>query len=327
MLQLNRLQAAVGETPLIRLNRLSAETRCEILGKAEFLNPGGSIKDRAALAMMASAESAGLLRPGSLVVEGTAGNTGAALALYGKPRGYGFLFFVPDCVSQAKIDLLQALGAKVTVVPHVHPDHPEHFQRLARRAAGAPHAWWVDQFDNLANQEAHYGGTAPELWRDCQGRLDAVVAAVGSGGTLAGLSRYFQEHAPSVRIICADPMGAAMWSWFKHGHLDFADGESVAEGVGQRRVTVNVARARVDEAYRIADAEAVAMLHRLREEEGLFLGLSAAMNVAAAVRDARINGPGRRIVAILCDGGARYSATIHNPSWLAARGLPTSFTA
>ncbi len=317
------LAAAVGDTPLIRLAGLSAETGCEILGKAEFLNPGGSIKDRAALAMLDAAERSGALRPGGLIVEGTAGNTGAALALFGRPRGYRCRFFVPESICAAKTDLLIALGAEVRRVPDRPCGHPDNFQQLARRDAEAdPSAWWVDQFDNLANHEAHYRGTAPEIRRQTDGKLDAVFAAVGSGGTLAGLSRYFAEAAPAVRVVCADPHGAAMWSWFTHGHLDDVEGDSVAEGIGQCRVTANVARARVAAAHRIPDAEAISILHRLRDEEGVFVGLSAAMNVAAALRDARARGPGRTLVAILCDGGARYAATIHDPRWLAARGLP-----
>ncbi len=317
------LASCVGHTPLIRLGRLSAELGCEILGKAEFLNPGGSIKDRAALAMLEAAERSGDLRPGGRIVEGTAGNTGAALALYGRPRGYACRFFVPESICAAKTDLLLALGAEVRRVPDRPCGHPENFQEMAKRdAAGDPAAWWVNQFDNLANHEAHYRGTAPEIWRQTGGRLDAVFAAVGSGGTLAGLSRFFSERDLPVRVVCADPHGAAMWSWFTRGHLDDVIGDSVAEGIGQCRVTANVARARVAGAERIPDAEAVEVLHRLRDEEGVFVGLSAAINVAAALRDARERGPGRTLVAILCDGGARYAATIHDPRWLAARGLP-----
>lgn len=317
------ISALVGGTPLVRLNRFSDETGCEILGKAEFLNPGGSIKDRAALAMLDEAEHSGALSPGGLIVEGTAGNTGAALALYGIPRGYRCRFYVPDSICREKTDLLAALGAEVRRVPDRPCDHPDFFAKLARRDAEAtPGAWWANQFDNLANHEAHYRGTAPEILAQAGGRVDAVVAAVGSGGTLAGLSRFFRERSPSTRVICADPEGAAMWSWFTHGHLRDIIGESVAEGIGQCRVTENVARASVDAAYRISDTEAVAVLHRLRREEGIFSGLSAAINVAAALREARSGGPGRTIVAILCDGGARYASTLHHPAWLAARGLP-----
>lgn len=319
---LSTLCAAVGGTPLLRLNRLSDETGCEILGKAEFLNPGGSIKDRAALAMLEDAERSGALRPGGVIVEGTAGNTGAALALFGRPRGYACRFFVPDSICREKTDLLVALGAEVRRVPDLPCGHPDNFQQLARRnAEDTPGAWWVNQFDNLANQEAHYRGTAPEIFAQSGGKVDAVFAAVGSGGTLAGLSRFFRERAPATRVVCADPEGAAMWSWFTHGHLLDVAGASVAEGIGQCRVTANVARARVDAAYRIPDTEAVAVLRRLGREEGVFVGLSAAINVAAALRDAREHGPGRTLVAILCDGGARYASTVHNAAWLAERGL------
>lgn len=317
------LSSAVGGTPLLRLNRLSAETGCEILGKAEFLNPGGSIKDRAALAMLDAAERSGALPPGGLIIEGTAGNTGAALALYGIPRGYRCRFYVPASICREKTDLLAALGAEVRRVPDLPCNHPDNFQQLARRDAEAtPDAWWVNQFDNLANHEAHYRATAPEILAQTGGRVDAVVAAVGSGGTLAGLSRFFREHSPSTRVVCADPEGAAMWSWFTHGHLLDIVGESVAEGIGQCRVTANVARATVDAAHRIPDAEAIAILHRLRCEEGVFVGLSAAINVAAALREARVGGPGRTLVPILCDGGARYASSVHSPAWLAERGLP-----
>ena len=322
---LTSLSAAAGATPLLRLNRLSDETGCEILGKAEFLNPGGSIKDRAALAMLDEAERSGALRPGGLIVEGTAGNTGAAFALYGAPRGYRCRFYVPDTICHEKTELLRALGAEVRRVPDLPCGHPDNFQQLARRDAEAtPGAWRANQFDNLANHEAHYRGTAPEIFAQTGGRVDAVVAAVGSGGTLAGLSRFFRERSPATRVVCADPEGAAMWSWFTHGHLLDVAGASVAEGIGQCRVTANVARAQVDAAYRIPDTEAVAVLHRLRREEGVFVGLSAAINVAAALRDAREHGPGRTLVAILCDGGARYASTVHNAAWLAARGLPTN---
>jgi len=319
------LSAAVGGTPLLRLNRLSDETGCEILGKAEFMNPGGSIKDRAAFAMLAAAERSGELPPGGLIIEGTAGNTGVALALFGIPRGYRCRFYVPDSICREKIDLLAALGAEVRRVPDRPCDHTDNFQQLARRDAEAtPDAWWVNQFDNLANHHAHYLGTAPEIFAQTGGRVDAVVAAVGSGGTLAGLSRFFRETSPATRIVCADPEGAAMWSWFTHGHLLDVVGESVAEGIGQGRVTANVALASVDAAYRIPDAEAVAVLHRLRREEGIFVGLSAAINVAATLRESRAGDPGRTLVAILCDGGARYASTVHNPAWLAERGLPIS---
>jgi cysteine synthase A len=286
------------------------------------MNPGGSVKDRAALALIEDAENRGVLRPGGTIVEGTAGNTGIGLAVVGLSRGYRSLFIVPDNFSHEKTDLLKMLGADVRRVPPKPYKDPENYQHIARRTAEAmPNAWWADQFDNVANQEGHYRTTGPEIWTQTGGKVTAFVAAIGTGGTLAGVSRFLKESNPGVRIVCADPMGAAMWSWFKHGHTDISDGDSHAEGIGQMRVTKNVAAACVDDAYRIADAVAVEMAYHLLRAEGLYLGLSSAINVAAAVKLARERGPGQVITTILCDGGGRYASKLYNPSWLREQGL------
>lgn len=313
---------AIGRTPLIRLKHLSDATGCEILGKAEFMNPGGSVKDRAALALIEDAERSGALRPGGTIVEGTAGNTGIGLVLVGASRGYKSIFIVPDNFSHEKTDLLKTLGAEVRRVPPKPYKDPENFQHIARRTAeGIPGGWWANQFDNTANLDGHYRTTGPEIWEQTAGRVTAFVASIGSGGTLAGVSRALKEGNPKVLAVCADPYGAAMWSWFKHGNTDTDDGDSVAEGIGQGRVTKNVAATVADEAYRIADPLAVEVVYHLLRDEGLYLGLSSGINVAGALRLARERGPGQTIVTILCDGGARYASKLFNPAWLAEKGL------
>jgi cysteine synthase A len=313
---------AIGRTPLIRLKHLSEATGCEILGKAEFMNPGGSVKDRAALALIEDAERSGALRPGGTIVEGTAGNTGIGLVLVGASRGYKSIFIVPDNFSHEKTDLLKTLGAEVRRVPPKPYKDPENFQHIARRTAvGIPGGWWANQFDNTANLDGHYRTTGPEIWEQTAGRVTAFVASIGSGGTLAGVSRALKERNPKVLAVCADPYGAAMWSWFKHGNTDTDDGDSVAEGIGQGRVTKNVAATVADEAYRIADPVAVEVVYHLLRDEGLYLGLSSGINVAGALRLARERGPGQTIVTILCDGGARYASKLFNPAWLAEKGL------
>jgi cysteine synthase len=313
---------AIGHTPLLRLHHLSAATGCEILGKAEFMNPGGSVKDRAALALIEDAESRGLLRPGGTIVEGTAGNTGIGLALVGLSKGYRSLFIVPDNFSHEKTDLLKSLGAEVRRVPPKPYRDPENYQHIARREAERiSGAWFADQFDNVANQQGHYRTTGPEIWNQTGGKVTAFVASIGTGGSLAGVSRFLRERNSSIRIVCADPMGAAMWSWFKHGNTDIDDGDSCAEGIGQMRVTKNVAAAQVDDAYRIADPVAVEMTYHLLRAEGLYLGLSSGINVAGAVKLARERGPGQIIVTLLCDGGGRYASKLYNPFWLHERDL------
>jgi cysteine synthase A len=317
---------AIGNTPLIRLRHLSAATGCEILGKAEFMNPGGSVKDRAALALIENAERSGALRPGGTIVEGTAGNTGVGLVLCGAARGYKSIFIVPDNFSHEKTDLLKTLGAEVRRVPPKPYKDPENFQHIARRTAEAiPGGWWSNQFDNTANQEGHYRTTGPEIWEQTSGQVTAFVSSIGSGGTIAGVSRALKERNAEVRTVVPDPYGAAMWSWFKHGHTDIDDGDSVAEGIGQGRVTKNVALASVDDAYRITDLDAVELVYHLLREEGLYLGLSSGINVAGAVKLARERGPGQVIVTLLCDGGARYASKLFNADWLAQQKLtPTA---
>ena len=316
------LVGAIGRTPLIRLRHLSEATGCEILGKAEFMNPGGSVKDRAALALIEDAERSGALRPGGVIVEGTAGNTGIGLALVGLSKGYRSVFIVPDNFSHEKTDLLKSLGAEVRRVPPKPFKDPENYQHIARRTAESiPRGWWANQFDNTANLDGHYRTTGPEIWHQTHGRVTGFVAAIGSGGTLAGVAKFLKEQNPAVHTVCADPFGAAMWSWFKHGHTDFDDGDSQAEGIGQGRVTRNVAAALVDDAYRIPDAVAVECVYHLLRDEGLYLGLSSAINVAGTVKLARERGPGQVIVTILCDGGARYASKLFNPVWLHAQNL------
>ncbi|MBE2213029.1 MAG: cysteine synthase A [Opitutaceae bacterium] len=313
---------AVGRTPMIRLRHLSEATGCEILGKAEFLNPGGSVKDRAALGMIVDAERSGRLVAGGTIVEGTAGNTGIGLALLGLARGYKARIVVPETVSIEKITLLRALGVDVRTVPQVPYSNPGNYQHVARKLAEEePGAWWANQFDNTANREAHFRTTGPEIWEQTQGRLSAFVAAIGSGGTIAGVGRYLKERDRSVRVVCADPHGAAMWSWIKHGHTRFTEGDSVAEGIGQNRVTRNLADAPIDDAVRVGDRVAVEMLYHLLRREGLSVGLSAAINVCAAVKVARESGRGGTVVTVLCDGGARYASTLFNPDWLARHDL------
>jgi cysteine synthase A len=321
------LLGAIGNTPLIRLRHLSAVTGCEILGKAEFQNPGGSVKDRAALALIEDAERSGALQPGGTIVEGTAGNTGIGLALVGHAKGYRSVFIVPDNFSHEKTDLLKSFGAEVRRVPPKPYSDPENYQHIARRTAeGIPGAWWANQFDNTANLDGHYRTTGPEIWAQTEGRITGFVASIGSGGTIAGVSRFLKERNPAIRTVVADPLGAAMWSWFKHGHTDFDDGDSFAEGIGQGRVTKNVAASLVDDAYRIADPVAVEFVYHLLRKEGLYLGLSAAINVAGAVKLARERGPGQAIVTILCDGGSRYASKLYNAAWLAENQLTPTAT-
>lgn len=316
------LLGSIGNTPLIRLPKLSAATGCEILGKAEFLNPGGSVKDRAALGLIEAAEASGALRPGGVVVEGTAGNTGIGLTLVASAKGYRTIIVMPETQSQEKKDLLRALGAELHLVPALPYSNPCNYNHVARRIAeSTPGAIWANQFDNTANRDIHYRTTGPEIWRQTGGRVTGFVSAVGTGGTLAGTSRYLKEQNPAVQVVCADPHGAAIWSWFKRGNLDFSAGNSITEGIGQGRVTGNLADAPVDDAYRIGDPVVIEMLHFLAREEGLFLGSSAALNVCGAVRLARLGGPGQVIVTVLCDVGSRYLSKIYNPDWLAEKGL------
>jgi cysteine synthase A len=313
----------VGNTPLIRLRRLSELTGCEILGKAEFMNPGGSVKDRAALGIILDAEARGLLRPGGTIVEGTAGNTGIGLTVIGHARGYHSVIVIPETQSQEKIHLLRALGAEVLPVPEKPYSNPDNYNHVARRMAEEKGWFWANQFDNTANRLIHYRTTGPEIWEQTAGKVSAFVSAVGTGGTLGGTTLYLKECNPQIFVGCADPYGAAMWSWFTNGNTETNDGDSFAEGIGQGRVTKNIEGIAVDGAWRIPDQDALTILYQLLREEGLFLGLSSGINVAGAVRLALERGPGQTIVTILCDSGAKYQSRIFNPEWLAANGLRT----
>jgi cysteine synthase A len=311
----------IGNTPLIRLRRLSEETGCEILGKAEFLNPGGSVKDRAALFIIEAAEKSGALKPGGTVVEGTAGNTGIGLAHICAARGYRCVIVIPDNQSQEKLDLLRVLGAEVRPVPPKPYVDPDNYQKIAGRLAEAtPNAIWANQFDNVVNRQAHYATTGPEIWRDTGGKVDAFVSAVGTGGTLAGTARYLKERDPKIRIVLADPHGSALFSWVKTGELR-AEGSSITEGIGTTRITANLEGTPVDDAVRVSDQEAVTMVYRLLREEGLFVGGSSGINAAAAVQAARKLGPGHTVVTLLCDRGSLYFKRLFDPAWLAEKGL------
>jgi cysteine synthase len=316
----------VGNTPLIRLRRLSELTGCEILGKAEFMNPGGSVKDRAALGIIEDAEARGLLQTGGTIIEGTAGNTGIGLTIIGHARGYHSVIVIPETQSREKIDLLRALGAEVLTVPEKPYSNPGNYNHVARRLAEEKGWFWANQFDNTANRLIHYRTTGPEVWEQTGGKVTAFVSAVGTGGTLGGTTLYLKERNPQVFVGCADPYGAAMWSWFINGNTDTNDGDSFAEGIGQGRVTKNLEGIAMDGAWRIPDQDALTILYQLLRQEGLFLGLSSGINVAGAVRLALERGRGQTIVTILCDSGAKYQSRIFNPEWLAANGLRTDLS-
>ena len=321
------LTEAVGNTPLIRLRRASDLTGCTILGKAEFLNPGGSVKDRAALYIIRDAEERGDLEPGGLIVEGTAGNTGIGLALVGNARGYRTLIVIPETQSREKKDMLRLCGAALEEVPAAPYRDPGNYVRVSERrakelAATEPNGvLWANQWDNTANREAHVRGTGPEIWEQTGGRVDGFVCAIGTGGSRAGVSMYLKERRADVVTAAADPSGAGMYSYFKTGELA-AEGSSITEGIGQNRITKNVEGAPIDEAYRIPDEEAVPVVFELLKEEGLCLGGSSGINVAGAIRLARDLGPGHTIVTLLCDGGARYQSKLFNPAFLREKGLP-----
>jgi len=317
------LDRHVGKTPLIRLRRLSELTGCEILGKAEFMNPGGSVKDRAALGIIEDAEARGVLQAGGTIVEGTAGNTGIGLTVIGHAKGYRSVIVIPETQSPEKIHLLRALGAEVLPVPEKPYSNPGNYNHVARRMAEEKGWFWANQFDNTANRLVHYRTTGPEIWEQTDGKVSAFVSAVGTGGTLSGTTLYLKERNPKVFVGCADPYGAAMWSWFTNGNTETNDGDSFAEGIGQGRVTKNLEGISVDGAWRIPDQDALTILYQLLREEGLFLGLSSGINVAGALRLALERGPGQTIVTILCDSGAKYQSRIFNPEWLAANGLRT----
>jgi len=319
------LFAAVGDTPLVRIPKLSVALGRTILGKREDLNPGGSVKDRAAKYIIEDAERTGRLAPGGTIVEGTAGNTGIALALLGNARGYRTIIVIPDDQSPEKFDLLRAFGADVRIVPAVPFADENNYYHVARRIAEkTPNAIWADQFNNLANRRGHYESTGPEIWAASGGKVDAFVAACGTGGTLAGVSLALKERKPSVRVVLADPLGSSLYSYVKHGTLD-VEGESFTEGIGIKRITANFKGALVDDAVRVDDSAMVEMAHYLLREEGLLLGGSAALNVVAAARVARGLPEGSTVVTVLCDGGARSMSRLYNPAWLAENSVsPTA---
>ena len=317
----------VGDTPLIRLRKASETTGCEIYGKAEFLNPGGSVKDRAALYMILDAEKRGALRPGGVIVEGTAGNTGIGLALVANARGYRTVIVIPETQSREKMDMLRLCGAELMPVPAKPYRDPDNYVRMSERVAAEyaerePNgALWANQWDNPANWRGHYESTGPEIWNQTGGRVDGFICAIGTGGTLAGVSTCLRERNPDIRIGLADPDGAAMYSYFATGELA-SEGSSITEGIGQGRVTGNVAQAHVDLPFHIPDAEALPVIFDLLKEEGLCLGGSSGINVAGAIRLARELGPGHTVVTILCDGGQRYQSKLFNPEFLREKGLP-----
>jgi cysteine synthase A len=316
------LEDLVGNTPLVRLSGPSERTGATILGKCEFMNPGGSVKDRAALFIIRDAEASGALGPGGTIVEGTAGNTGIGLAVIGAARGYRTIIVMPETQSQEKKDALRALGAELVLVPATSYANPGHYVHTSRRLAEeTPGAIWANQFDNVANRRAHIQTTAAEIWDATGGKVSGFTCAAGTGGTIAGVGMGLKERNPAIRIALTDPHGASLWSWFTHGELK-AEGSSVAEGIGQSRVTANLEGAPIDQAFRVSDLEAFPILHEMMARDGLFLGLSSAINVAGAEALASTLGPGSTVVTILCDNGSRYLSTIWNPGWLAAKGLP-----
>jgi cysteine synthase A len=323
----NDLVEAVGNTPLIKLKRVSEATGCTILGKAEFLNPGQSVKDRAALYIIQDAVARGELRPGGVIVEGTAGNTGIGLALVGNALGFRSVIVIPDTQSQEKKDMLRLAGATLVEVPAVAYANPNNYVKVSGRLAEAlaktePNgAVWANQFDNVANRLAHIETTGPEIWRQTDGKVNGFVAAVGTGGTLAGTGIALKERNPAVKIALADPFGAALYSYYTTGELK-SEGSSITEGIGQGRITANLEGAPIDIAYQIPDAEAVQIVFDLLEFEGLCLGGSSGINVAGAIRLAKELGPGHTVVTVLCDYGTRYQSKLFNPAFLREKGLP-----
>ncbi len=323
----NGFVEAIGNTPLIRLRGASEQTGCEILGKAEFLNPGGSVKDRAALTIVLDAEKKGLLKPGGVIVEGTAGNTGIGLTLVANARGYRCVIVIPQTQSQEKKDTLRVFGAtlhEVPAVPYKDPNNYVHIaQRLAEHIAKTePNgAIWAQQFDNVANRQGHYETTGPEIWAQTDGNVDGFICAAGTGGTLAGVAAALRERNPKIKIGLADPPGAALFNYYKNGELK-AEGSSITEGIGQGRVTRNLEGLSVDFPFQVPDAESVQMVFDLLQHEGLCLGSSSGINVAGAVRLAKVLGPGHTIVTILCDSGMRYQSRLFNPAFLRSKDLP-----
>lgn len=321
------LAASVGNTPLIRLRRASEATGCEILGKAEFMNPGQSVKDRAALWILRDALDRGLIGPGGVIVEGTAGNTGIGLTLIGRSLGLRSVIVIPDTQAQEKKDALRLMGAELVEVPAVPYRDPNNYVRYSGRLAEAlaatepGGAFWANQFDNVANRQSHVDATAPEIWEQTGGRVDGFICAVGSGGTLAGVAEGLRARKPGIRIGLADPDGAALYNWYAHGVLK-AEGSSITEGIGQGRITANLEGLDVDMPYAIPDSEALPIVFDLLAEEGLCMGASSGVNIAGAIRMARDLGPGHVIVTVLCDYGTRYQSKLFNPAFLRDKGLP-----
>jgi cysteine synthase len=318
---------SIGRTPLIRLRGPSEATGCDILAKAEFLNPGGSVKDRAALYIILDAERRGALQRGGVIVEGTAGNTGIGLALVGNARGYRTVIVIPDTQSREKKDMLRLCCARLKEVPAVPFSNPENYVHVSERLAASLQSTepngvlWANQWDNTANRDGHYRSTGPEIWEQTDGRIDGFICAIGTGGTLSGTGAFLKERKNAVRIVAADPMGAAMYSWIKHRELK-SEGSSVTEGIGLGRVTKNIEGAPIDDAYRIPDSEALPVMFNLLRQEGLCVGGSSAINVAGAIRLAGELGRGHTIVTILADSGTRYQSKLWNPAFLSAKGLP-----
>ena len=325
--QYSGFMEAVGNTPLIRLNAASNATGCEIYGKAEFMNPGGSVKDRAARGIIEHAEKTGALKPGGTIIEGTAGNTGISLAMCGNARGYKTIIVMPETQSQEKKDMLRLLGADLRLVPAKPYKDPGNYVRYSEQLAIEMNetlgggVMWANQFDNVANQQGHYQYTAPEIWEQTNGRIDGFTCSVGSGGTIGGISRYLKEQNPDITIALSDPHGSALYHHYAHGELK-SDGNSISEGIGQGRITANLGEAQIDTQYSIPDTEALPIIFDLLKDEGLLLGGSSAINVAGAIRLARDLGPGKTIVTILCDSGQRYQSKIWNPAFLKEKELP-----
>ncbi len=322
----NDLAEAIGNTPLIKLRRASEATGCAILGKAEFMNPGGSVKDRAGLYIIRDAEERGVLKPGGTIVEGTAGNTGIGLTLVGNGRGYRSIIVMPETQSQEKIDFLRMIGADLRLVPAKPYRDPGNYVHASRRlaedlATETGNAIWANQFDNLANREGHRISTGPEIWDQTGGKVDAFTCSCGTGGTLAGVSLALKERNPNVRIVLADPEGSGLYGWVRSDDLTIS-GSSITEGIGNSRVTANLVGAQIDDAERIPDPEALEQIFEVLIHEGLSVGTSSGINIAAAIRVARSLGPGHVVVTVLCDGGSRYQSKLFNPKFLRSKGLP-----
>jgi cysteine synthase A len=313
---------AIGNTPLIRLQAASAATGCEILGKAEFMNPGGSVKDRAAWWMIREAEQSGRLQAGGTVVEGTAGNTGIGIAHICNARGYACVIYMPDNQSVEKVGILETLGADVRVVPTVPYSNEMNYQKQADRYARTqPGAVWVNQFDNTANRLAHYESTGPEIWSQTEAAIDAFVCSVGTGGTIAGVSKYLKQQSAEIQVVLLDCIGSALYNFITTGVASISDGTSITEGIGNSRITANLDGAGIDWALQLSDQEMVEMVYRLLREEGWLLGSSSGINVCGAIEVARKLGPGHTIVTVLCDGGAKYRSSLFNREWLLEKGF------